>query len=271
MSHRTTSWRGSLRRAPPDPLGELAAGRRGCAGASPAARAAGRGGGARSGGSGAARAAARAGRRGAPRVAQLGRRSSGRTRGGAGPRPDEYAVGATMTPRRPRRRRRPRPTASASGSRRSVRVVAERRPASPAGAPTAVLGLDAILGSQPPSGRRGRPLREPRAPPPAVEDRVVDLAIVAPPDEDRLRRPPGPCSRSPMSTEGQGAGEVDRRARDRSASPAARSARPNPTASASRRRPSTSGPHGARTIAGSSDRGRVIGPTVRRRARPRSR
>src|SRR3954452_13395526 len=36
------------------------------------------------------------------------------------------------------------------------------------------------------------------------------------------------------------------------ARPAARSARPNPTLSARRRRPSTSGPHGARTIAGSS-------------------
>src|SRR4051812_23467806 len=43
------------------------------------------------------------------------------------------------------------------------------------------------------------------------------------------------------------------------ARPAARSARPKPTDSARRRRPSTSGPHGARTIAGSgASRGVVI-------------
>src|SRR5258705_9288582 len=50
--------------------------------------------------------------------------------------------------------------------------------------------------------------------------------------------------------------------------PAARSALPNPTDSASNRRPSTSGPHGARTIAGSfGSRGGIIGSGRRLRAR----
>src|SRR3954470_13338543 len=53
-------------------------------------------------------------------------------------------------------------------------------------------------------------------------------------------------------------------------SPAARSARPNPTDSARSRRPSTSGPHGARTIAGSfASRGVVIVVASGRSARLR--
>src|SRR3954464_6947973 len=52
-------------------------------------------------------------------------------------------------------------------------------------------------------------------------------------------------------------------------SPAARSARPKPTDSASSRRPSTSGPHGARTIAGSfGSRGNVMA-VLRRGPGPR--
>ena len=71
--------------APPHPLHELAPSR-GSAGTSPAARAGGRAGGARTGGSAGARAAAAGGPRTAPRRAARPR-SSGRSRGGAGPRP----------------------------------------------------------------------------------------------------------------------------------------------------------------------------------------
>src|SRR6185369_3445905 len=74
-------------------------------------------------------------------------------------------------------------------------------------------------------------------------------------------------SRWPMST------RVRARAKSTAAPrsvwiPAARSARPKPTDSARRRRPSTTGPHGARTIAGScGSRGTLIGRARRLRAR----
>ena len=144
-------------------------------------------------------------------LAQLGAASSGRTRGGAGPRPAS---------RRRARRRRP----SIGGL---VVVLVAARPGSGCRARRAAsrrrsrAGLRRRRARRLLVRRRRRPARasssgwnssgQARAapPPPAVEGRVVDRPIVAAPDEDRRAGRPDLLAIADVD-EGQGAGEVDR-------------------------------------------------------------
>ena len=144
-------------------------------------------------------------------VAQLGRRSSGRSRGGGAPRRRctrrVRRCGRRCRPRRPTRRRR----TSAAGCRR-------RSPPRPARRVLGRSGRRIVLGRLRRSRVVGGGVDGPSfglAPaalaPPAVEDPVVDLAVVAAPDEDR--RPGGPDRALVADVdERQGPGVVDRRA-----------------------------------------------------------
>ena len=256
MSHRTTSWRGSriCRRQTHSVSSPVARFRRNIArGAS-----AGRGGGARSAGSGAARAAAE--QVDEPLgVAQLGRASSGRSRGGAAARRAEYASGEIVTPSIS-------PSSSLSDATwtpivASSDIVASRP--SPASSAAAGLALLVALGV-------GHQALEPRpgqlpaaAPPEPGEHPVVDLAVVAPPDEQRGARG---ADHAPVADvdERQRPGEVDRRRHvDRRARRPAAPAR-SPTASASSRRPSMTSPVG-RDGQGARPARRLIGYGLRGR------
>ena len=158
---------------------------------------------------------------------------------------------------RPRRRDRHRDAVDRVASSPSCALLAGRR------ADAVSSALDAVLG-RPPAARRSVGALPAAATPPAGEDRVVDLAIVAPPDEDRLAGGPD-RSRSPMSMRVEGPGEVDRGAEiGRHAGGPQRP--PEADDSARRRRPSTSGPHGARTIAGRADHAAALiaGPQASR-------
>ena len=177
-----------LDRPAPDPRHELAAGARGCAGTSPAGRAGGRASGARSDGSAAAPAAGSARRRGARRRAAR-RASSGRTRGGAASR---RASRRRARRRRPRCRRRPRQSSSpavgigmprSSGPRSSALVARQSARPRPVGSSPSELGRSAGRWS---GGAWKSPWRRRPLAPPAIEDGVVGLAVVAPPDEDGL-------------------------------------------------------------------------------------
>ena len=169
------------------------------------------------------------------RVAQLRRRSSGRSRGGAAARRGTRRRARSSRPRSRRRRPRPR-RAGCPAWRARTAWRPFPRPASSAGARLALLAVR--VGRRRDVEARLRQ-RAPAAAPEAVEDCVVDLAVVPAPDEHggtrrRALVRGGRCrrGRAPARSRSRRRGPPPAR---RSAAPA-RSPRPRP-AGGGRRRP----------------------------------
>ena len=190
--------------------------------------------------------------------------------------PVELAMAQDLAAASTRRARRRRPRSALL-----VRCVVARRPGSGCRAPRAGVDCDSSPASgslapacvgRPARRRRpvaaaaapgSRPAREPRAPPEAVEDRVVDLEVVAPADEDR--RAGGPDLLAVADVDDvERAGEVDRRPEvDRQPGGAQRPPEPDGLArAAGGRRP-------RRRTARWTMAGSVIGVVLSRRRRPR--